>query len=185
MALIFPFFVSVDGAFCSDRQLFFAVIKLYGIKVLSIKIFFDKKEGIMLSLNGGKGKTISKKSNKKKKGGKNRNLLPLLGALYFTKIDLTLYAGGAPERVSLFLGALQVAVERFLAALPRIPDICRIEILPCYVNDQATAKFSIRFFTSLALFLYGFAHTTKEEKDAKRSDRKFDGQNNGRPEADG
>ena len=98
-----------------------------------------------------------------------------MNALIFTKIDLSLYVGGDPQRVSLTLAFVRLLTEGMIGLLPRLPDEWRVEALPCYVNDQATAKFSIRFFTSAALILYGLAHTIKGEKDAKRSDRELDG----------
>lgn len=173
-ALLLPFYISVDGAFSFDRRLFFAVIKLYGIQLISVKIFFSKEGEILLSVNDKKGKAISKRSEDKEEKH-SRNYLPLLNALIFTKIELTVYAGGEPERVSVFLAALSFMLEQALWSLPRRPDSCRIEALPCFVNDQTTAKFSIRFFSAAAPLLFAFAHTTKGEKNAKRSDRKFDG----------
>ena len=173
-ALLLPFYIGVDGAFSPDRRLFFVVIRLYGVKIVSLKVFFDKDGEILLSVNGKKGKAISKRSNDKK-AKPSRNYLPLLNALIFTKIELTVYAGGEPERVSVFLAALSLVFEQAMRAFPRRPDNCRIVALPCYVSDQATAKFSIRFFTAAAPLLFAFAHTTKGEKNAKRSYREFDG----------
>ncbi|MBO4479869.1 MAG: hypothetical protein J5774_05840 [Clostridia bacterium] len=172
-AFLLPFFVSADGAFSLDRKVFFVTIKLYGLKILSLKVFFDEKEGVVVSVNGKKGKPVGKERSGKK--GTKRNYLPMLNALIFTKIDLTLYVGGDPQKVSLGLAAARLVAEGMIGFLPRHPDEARVEVLPCYVNDQATAKFSIRFFTSAALILYGLAHTIKGEKDAKRSDRELDG----------
>jgi len=173
-ALLLPFFISVDGAFSPDRRLFFVVIKLYGIKIVSLKIFFDEKHGIALSVNGKRGKVISERSERGD-GKPSRNYLPLLRALILTRVDLTLYAGGKADRISLYIAALNLLLEQALKALPRRPDRCRIEALPCYVNDSMTVKFSIRFFTAIAPLLFAFAHTKRGERNAKRSDRKFDG----------
>ena len=158
-----------------DRKVFFVSIKLYGVRILSLKVFLDEKEGIVLSVNGKNGKPISQKQSKGKENGKKRNYLPMIAALTFTEIDIGLYVGGEPQRVSLTLAATERLLRAMLAMLPNPPDECRVEVLPCYVNSQATAKFSIKLFTSVMVILFYLAHTTKGEKDAKRSDRKFDG----------
>ena len=173
-ALLIPIFVSADGAFSLDRKLFFVSIKVYGIRMLSIKVFFDEKAGILVSVNGKNGKPLSMKE-KKKQQGKKKNYLPLITALYFTKADITVYAGGEPRRVSLMLAFLQMITETFLSLLPRSPDVSRVTMLPCYTGDQTTVKFSIKLFTSVLVILFALAHTRKEEKDAKRSNREFDG----------
>lgn len=172
-ALLLPVFVGADGAFSLDRKMFFLSIRLYGVRILSLKVFLDEKEGILLSVNGKKGKPLSKRSGDGKE--KKRNYLPMLSALIFTEIDIVLYVGGEPQTVSLTLAAIERVLFCAIELLPRRPDDCRVEVLPCYVNSQATVKFSIKLFTSIILLLFHFAHTIKGEKDAKRSDRKFDG----------
>lgn len=172
--LLLPFFIGVEGAFSPDRRLFFVVIRLYGVRIVSLKIFFDEKQGISVSVNGRTGKTIAKRSNKKE-GAPSKSYFPLLYALIFTEIDLTLYVGGEAGRVSLYIAALDLVFEQALSVLPRRPDKCRIEVLPCYVNDRVTVNFSIRFFTAIAPLLFAFAHTKRGVRNAKRSDRKSDG----------
>ena len=177
LALLLPIFIGVDGAFSLDRKLLFVVLKVYGFKVLSVKIYFDEKQGVLISFNGKSGKQISKKSKNNKNNTTKRNYLPMINALFFTKIDLTAYIGGEPQTLSVALGLWQAITETILLSLPknRTPQQMRVELLPCYVNGQATVKFSICLFTTLALLLFAFAHTTKEENNAKRSNRKFDG----------
>ncbi len=183
MTIVLPIFVGVDGAFSVDRKLLFFVVKLFGVKILAIKLFFDEKEGILLSLNGKKGKPISTKQSEQTDKPK-RDYTSLLSALTFTKTDVCVYVGGAAQTISLIMGFFNVLTESLVSALKKPPEDCRIVLLPCYVNDQATVKFSIRFFTSVAVMLFALAHTTKGEKYAKRSDRKLDGQDDFRSQTD-
>ena len=80
-ALLLPIFVSAEGAFSLDRKVFFVSIKLYGVRILSLKVFLDEKEGIVLSVNGKNGKPLSQKQSKGKENGKKRNYLPMISAI--------------------------------------------------------------------------------------------------------
>lgn len=184
MALLLPIFIGVDGAFSVDRKLLFFIVRIFGLKILTIKFYFDENDGILISLNGRKGKPISKKKTKGKSGKWKRDYTSLLSALTFTKIDFVVYAGGDAESISLFMGALNVVMQNVLSTLEKVPEECKILILPCYVNDQVTVKFSIRFFSSVVVMLFALAHTTKGENYAKRSDRELDGQDDFRSQTD-
>ena len=168
--LLLPIFISAEGAFSVGRKVVFLRLKLYGIKVITLKIFLDEKEGLLLSINGRKAKGLSKKEKKSKP---KRDYLPLLRALYFTNADIAVYAGGEPEGISLFLASLQILLNRALSEGVRFGrmDRYKMRFYPCYVGEPFAVKFSISLFSAPALIFYALAHTTKGVKDAKRSDR--------------
>ena len=176
LIILLPIFVRVEGAFSFERRLFFVSLRLYGIRILSVIIYFDQEGEIFLSLNGKKAKPIIRKSEERKD---KADFLPLLEAIYLNEADLSLYVGGTPQSLSLILGALQIILnDLILSANARSPvEYCRIRVLPCYVNDQISANFSISLFTSPVLILAALMHTKKGVKHAKGSNRKFDGEN--------
>ncbi len=182
LIIILPVFVRIEGAFSFERRLFFLTFRLYGMRILSIILYVDKEGEPYLSIGGKKGKPILSQKEKPKK---KVNFLAILSAIYLTKADISLYVGGAPQRVSLLLGMVEIFLEDIIAgANARFPvESCRIRALPCYVNDQFSAKFSISLFTSPVLILDAFTHTRKGVKYAKGSNRKFDGENDIRSQA--
>ena len=174
MLFLLPIFIRIEGGISLDKKTAFIMISLYGIRMITLRLFLDKEQGLLISLNGRKGRAMS---TEKKRGMPKKDYLPLLYSLFFTEVKVSLYVGGDVQGVSLILGAINVFSEqviRLLTALRRIDNI-KIRFLPCYVNDQGSVNFSIRLFTSIALILYGLAHTRKGDKNAKRINRKSDG----------
>ena len=164
--LLLPIFVRVDGGFSYDRKLAFIRIKIYGIKVLTLKFCFDEEKGVYLSVNGRPGKPFE---IKRKKGKVDRDYRAFLYTIYFTNVELDAYVGGAPDRISLAVCSMRFLLDEILSlinALDRI-DFARFRILPCYVDDPITVRFSITLFSVPALILYAFAHTTKRSKKCK------------------
>ena len=165
--------MDADGSFSADRRCMFLRIRIYGIKVLSLKLYFDPDRGVFLSVNGKEGKLIG--ANGGGSGG-NFDYMPLVYSLYPTKVEIGIYAGGDPLVISMFLGTVRVAIENLLNVIDRYRaiDERRIRVYPCFVNDQTSVNFSIRFFTSLTLIMQALVHTKIGVKNAKRSNRKFD-----------
>ena len=164
----------MEGAFSYDKKIAFVRIKLYGIKVVTLKFFFDEKNGVYLSVNGREGHPFPKKKKEKKK---KMDYKSIINALYFTNADVGIYAGGSPESTSLILAAIRLIIGEILAAAKASGrlDFYRLRVFPCYVGEPISVKFSISLFTAPVLILQALAHTTNGVKYAKRSNRKFNG----------
>ena len=176
LVLVFPIFVQLEGAFSYDRKNAFAVISLYGIKVLSVKIVFDDNQGVLLYVNGKEKLKNAKKFDQKKNVDVGVLYKTMLSAIYLRKVDVDLYAGGEPQTISLLLSSFRIFIFGLLSQVNayRAIDETKVRILPCYVNDQLTVKFSIAVLTAPALIFFALAHTIVGKKYAKRSNRKFD-----------
>ena len=172
--LLLPLSVQSEGSFWLEKRICLLSIKIFSIRILRIRLLFSE-EGITISLNGKKGKTIGKSDKNEKKN--KRSSSALLKAIYLRNLTLSIYAGGDAANLSLFLAMLKKSILsgiKFLKSQKRA-DRCKITVLPCYVNDHTTVNFSISLFTCGALLMAALPHTNKGAKNAKRSDREFDG----------
>ena len=169
MLLLLPISVTAEGTYSYDRSIAFIIIKLYGVKVFTIKVYFNNEEGVFISLNGKKGKRLGEGKRKHKKPPREINYLSLLSCVYLSKVDIALYIGGEPQSISLLLGSIRILLDSILALInARRPlDSSRIRLLPCFHSDPVTAKFSITLFTSPALILFALAHTMLGERKCK------------------
>ena len=168
---LLPLFFSAEGTFRLENQTGVLFLKVLGIRVLRIRILLSE-EGFFLSLNGKKGKKLPRKKNKK-----SEIEFSPFDAIRIRSLDLSIYAGGSPEKVSMILGGIKSGTETFLSylsATKRVDD-WRVRVFPCYTDERGTVNFSIRLFTTVAFLLSAFTHTGKGEKYAKRSNRKSDG----------
>ena len=147
------------------------VLKVFGISLLRIRIFLSE-EGLFLSLNGKKGKEIKRKKKKKSIFG-----FSPFSAIKIRSFDLSVRAGGSPDKISPILAILKSIAGTFLSYLSseKIVDEWRVRVLPSYDEKRATVNFTISIFTSLAFLLSSFTHTTKGDQYAKRNDRKYNG----------
>ena len=169
-----PISVRSEGSFWLEKRLSVLSVRLFFIKILNIKLLFSE-DGLYLSLNGKKGRSIPESSSEKKE--KKISLTAFLDAIHVKNAMLTVYAGGDAASLSILLASMKESfgsVMGYLTERKRL-DKCRITILPCYLNDQTTVNFSISLFSCAALILFVLAHTKKGEKHAKRSDRKYHG----------
>ncbi len=169
MLFLLPISVSTEGAYSYDRRIAFIIIKLYGVKLFTIKVYFNKEEGVFISLNGKKGKRLGEGKPKRKKPTREINYLALLSGVYLTKVDIALYIGGEPQSISLLLGSIRILLDTIVALinLRRPLDSSRIRLLPCFHSDPVSAKFSITLFTSPVLILFALAHTILGERKCK------------------
>lgn len=177
LIILLPIIIRIEGTASYERRLVFLTLKVYGVRILLIILYIDQEGELFISMNRKKAKQIMRNDKISKK---KVNLNAFLTGIYLTKADVSLYVGGPPQRISLIMGAVQLILEYLiLSANDRFPiEFCRIRALPCYVNEQFSANFSISIFTSPVLMLVALLHTKKGEKDAKRSNRKYDGENN-------
>lgn len=176
LLILLPISVRAEGVFLVEKKLLVLSVFFFGLKFIRIKALLTD-DGIFLSLNGGKGKPIrkKKKQSKKKKGMK----LSFLDAIYIQRLDISLCAGGEPTAASLGLGATMNLIDSAMMYVERKKrlDYCRIRVVPSYGEERGTVKFSITLFTSGAFLIGALAHTTKGDNYAKRSNRKYYGQN--------
>ena len=171
LALLCPIFVRADCSFSLEKRILCFTLRLFGVKILYGKVFFDK-EGICLSLYGRKGRAIVPPK------GKGGGGIPFdLTALHFSSISLDVYAGGdllgATYLLSSLIGVMDAAM-RYLES-EKLLDRAEIRVIPCYINRQTSANLSIRVFTSIIKFSASFIHTKIGVNHAKRSDRKDHG----------
>ena len=177
--LLLPIFVSAEGAFDLDRRYLSVNLRLFGIKILSVKVYFSD-DGAHLSINGGKGKPFAKKQKKSK--------IPIkvdpIRMIRIRTLSLTLSVGGHPTTVSYALGAALSSLSGAFAYLEEqgVLDKATIRVVPHFSGESAKVIFSTKIFTSIAMVLSGLSHTTRGEKDEKRSIGKYDGQDAFRPE---
>ena len=165
---MFPICIGVDATFCLDKKTVFVKIRLFGIKILSVILYFAPK-GIEYSFNG----RVEKKAAL---SDKKKNKIPFgLTCIRITALRVTVYGGAEVTSTSLFtsfLSALCDVMIRYLRQ-EKVLDRAEVRVLPCYVNEQGTAIISIRLFSGIALFLSGIIHT--KSRYAKRSNRQDNG----------
>lgn len=161
LCLIAPIFLRVAGSFSLDRKVACITMRLFFLKVLTIRLYFHE-DGVMISLNGKQGKPITVKREDRKKRG---IFHPYIQMIRIKEIDLNVYASGEPSALSLSLSSILSAITAFLEYLKgiRLLDRSKVTILPSYISDQTTVNFSISFFTSPAQILAALVHT-KEGK---------------------
>ena len=158
--LLLPIPVVGQGSFRSDKRTISLTLRVYGIKILSVLLYFSEK-GIFLSLNGKQGKPI-KPTDK-----------PIsfhfdpLAAIRIRSLALTIAAGGEPVVLSSVLGIASGSISTFLSYLEarRILDRGSIRLLPRYTGEHSSVNFSIKIFTSLAMALGALIHTPRGEKE--------------------
>ena len=166
--LLFPIFIQAKGAFSLDKKTLFVKLSLFGIKMLSVTLYFSP-QGIEWSLNGKKGKILFLKE-------RSGTPMPIgLEVVRITYLRIDVYSGNDVAGTTCGMGVLFAILDPALGYLRsrKLLDRAAVRILPCYVNEQTTVKFSIRLFTGIALFLGGIIHTKRGY--AKRSHRKDHG----------
>ena len=162
LVLLLPVSVGGRGVFDVDKRILSLVIRLYRIKVFTLKLYFSD-EGIFLSFNGKKGRLFNKK---KKEKGKNRPTFDILNAIRIRSLTLTVSIAGDPFILSCSLASSFAALSAVISALGSrgFLDHARIRLLPRAVGKAATVDFSISMITSFAMLFCGFSHTTNGEK---------------------
>ena len=173
LVLLLPVSVGGRGVFDVDKRILSVVIRLYGIKVFTLKLYFSD-EGIFLSFNGKKGRLLIKK---KKEKGENRPTFDILNAIRIRSLTLTASIAGDPFVLSCSLASSFAALSAVISALESrgVLDHARIRLFPRAAGKAATVDFSISLITSLAMLVGGFNHTINGEKYEKRSIGKHDG----------
>ena len=169
LILLFPFYAEITGHFSLPRKILILSVRLFGIKTVTLKIFFSE-DGVYFSAFGKRGRPLIFKDKK--------TSVPFdIRALHFTSIKVRIYAGGETDATTYLLASLAEIFDvgmRYLRE-ERVLDAGEVLILPCYVNKQSSVNLSMRFFTSIAMFFACFFHTKKGEKYAKRSYRRYHG----------
>lgn len=171
LILLCPIFCAADCRFSLEKRILSVTLRLFGLKILYGKVFFDKN-GLFFSIYGRKGKPILPKERKSGSG-----ISFDLRALHFSSITVDIYAGGDLSAATYSLSAIIVALDAAMRYLEseRLLDHASLRVLPCYINAQSAVNLSIRLFTSPIKFLSSFIHTKKGANYAKRSDRKDHG----------
>ena len=172
LLFLLPIFVRAEGSFYSDRNYLFVRIFLFGIRILTVRLYL--REGIYLSINNKVAKEIKLETGKKTTKPFN---LDWLNAIRSTKADLTVYAGGDPTALSLGIVSIMLILNSVFSARKASGGLDRykLNVMPCYNSQRTTVNFSIELYTSIALFLSALTHTTKGERNAKRSNREYNG----------
>ena len=161
LIILFPFYVTVRGSIDVDRRIVGARIKLFGIKLLSIKVFFSD-DGVFISINGKKGKEL-----KTKRSDNNKKMrFDPVAAVRIRSLSLSVSVAGDPSALSFALGSALSALSAALAFLEcrGVLDKARLRVIPRYSGGAMAVNFSISLFFSVAMLFGGLIHTTRGEK---------------------
>ena len=171
LILLCPIFIEADFRFSLEKRIISFTFRLFAVKVLYGKVFFDKS-GLYFSLYGRRGKAVIPKQGKR-----GSSISFDIRALHFSSVTVDVYAGGDLFAATYVLSALIAVMDAAMRYLEseRLLDHASVRVMPCYINEQSSVNLSIRFFTSPIKFLSSFIHTTKGANYAKRSDRKDHG----------
>ena len=172
--LLVPFVFRADGSFCLNKKTTFIAIRLFGLRVFSLLLYFAP-DGIYYSIFGKRGKRMDREveERKKKKGS-----IPFsIDAIKFTDLSVKINIGGDVDDVSMTCGTVMALMDSVFAYLKErdLLDQGRVVVLPSYTADQMTVNFSINGFTSPIKILSSLVHTKDGEKYAKRRYRQHNG----------
>lgn len=169
LVVLSPIFLKAESFFSLDKKTAFCDLFLFGLRVTRIRLLFAK-EGVFYSINKKNGvpiKLTDKPSN--------------MPVSIFTIRLLSFYADvniGGDISISTYASYALIQIIDIIFSFFRkenLLDRGKVRVIPCYLNDQTTVKISIRFFTSVALFISGMIHTKQEVKNGKRSYREDHG----------
>lgn len=157
--LLTPIVLSAKGFFDMDKRIVTIVLRLYGIKILCVKLYLSD-DGISFSVNGKQGKQIEMKHN-----GTLKRFDPI-AAMRIRRFIVSVAVGGDPFAISVALGSVLSAANAVFDHLRSrgILDHALLRVVPRYSGDKMSVNFSIKILSSVAMACEGLIHTNRGER---------------------